>query len=217
MRRHSSRSSALLVALLASAVAAGEVGAQTINFDDIVGSNYTLIPTTYGSTATLSVTNQARTTLGNGSVSGGLCLWLSGYGDLLDNAFTCSAGAGVGEFTFTPAAGYQVTLNSFDVGEYVGRVPGTAEVRVFDLALSSTLFTGSQALGATGHWTVTPNLTSSSGLVLQWGDNWDYGIDNISVTVAPLATTPVPEPMTIALVGAGLVALAGVARARRTA
>src|SRR5688572_21814460 len=166
MSRISGGTSRLLAALLASALAAGEAAAQTIHFDDIVGGNYTPIPTTYGSTATLSVTNRARNTLGNGTVNGGLCLWVSGnYGDLVDNAFTCSSGAGVGEFTFTPLAGHQVTLNSLDIAEYLGRVGGNAEVRVFDLALTNTLFTASQALTGAGHWTVSPNVTSSTGLV----------------------------------------------------
>ena len=124
----------------------------------------------------------------------------------------------MGEFRFTPAAGFQVTLHGFDVGEYQGRIAGNAEVRVYGLDLSApALFTGTQALGAAGHWSLSPELTTTTGFNLQWGDSWDYGVDNISLTVAPIVPSAVPEPATVALLGAGLVAMGAVARRRRSA
>jgi hypothetical protein len=141
---------------------------------------------------------------------------VSSYGDLSHVAYTCDSGAGVGALTFIPAAGFQVTLHSFDIGEYQGRIAGDAEVRVYGLDLSATpLFQGTQALGAGTHWSLSPNLTSSTGFNVQWGDNWDYGIDNISLTVAPIAPAVVPEPATVALLGGGLLALGAGARLRR--
>jgi hypothetical protein len=208
--------------LLAAALlfGAAELQAQsfTLTFGEpALAGNSTGIPATYGTVANLAITNRARNTFGAGTVNGGLCHWLAGYGDLTDVAYTCSSVAGVGEFTLTPVAGYQVTLHSFDVGEYQGRVAGNAEVRVYGLDLGApALFTATQALGAAGHWSLAPELTTTSGFNLQWGDNWDYGIDNISLTVAPIAASAVPEPATVTLLGAGLVALGAGARRRRS-
>ena len=210
----------LRVLTAALLLGAADLPAQsfTLTFGEpALAGNGTAIPAGYGSVANLAITNRARNSFGAGALNGGLCHWLNSYGDLVDVAYTCSSGAGVGEFTFTPAPGFQVTLHSFDVGEYQGRVAGTAEVRVYGLDLSApALFTGTQALGAAGHWSLAPELTTASGFNLQWGDNWDYGIDNVSLTVAPIAASAVPEPATVALLGAGLAALGAAARRRRS-
>lgn len=210
----------LRVLTAALLLGAAELPAQsfTLTFGEpALAGNGTAIPVGYGSVANLAITNRARNDFGAGALNGGLCHWLNSYGDLVDVAYTCSSGAGVGEFTFTPAAGFQVTLHSFDVGEYQGRIAGSAEVRVYGLGYGAPLFQATQALGAAGHWSLSPELTTTSGFNLQWGDNWDYGIDNVSLTVAPIVASAVPEPATVALLGAGLVALGAAAHRRRSA
>ena len=203
--------------LLAAALllGAGELSAQTftITFDGIGGSG-TPVPATFGSVANLAITHRARNTFGNGTLNGDVCVWTTGYGDLVNVAYTCNSGAGVGEFTLTPTAGYQVTINSYDIGEYQGRIAGNAETRIYGLDLTQpAVFSATQALTGVGHWTLSPGLTSTAGFNIQWGDNWDYGIDNINLTVS--AVSAVPEPATVALMGGGLLALGLGARLRR--
>jgi hypothetical protein len=207
----------LPAALLLLGLPAAELSAQsfTLVFDGILpaGDGASIDPN-FGSIGTLSITNRARNTFGAGTVNGGLCRWNDNYGDLERVAYTCSQSAGVGEFTLTPLAGYQLTIHSYDIGEYQGRIAGNAETHIYDLTHTTSLFSGTQALVGGTHWTLMPELTTTTGFNLQWGDNWDYGIDNISITVAPISPTAVPEPATVALLGLGLAVLGAGARAR---
>jgi len=209
----------LPAALLLLGLPAAELSAQsfTLVFDGITpAGDGAAIDATFGSIGTLSITNRARNSFGAGTVNGGLCRWNDNYGDLERVAYTCNQSAGVGEFTLTPLAGYQLTIHSFEIGEYQGRIAGDAETRIYGLGHTDPpLFSATQALVGGTHWTLAPELTTTTGFNLQWGDNWDYGIDNISLTVAPIAPAVVPEPATVALLGGGLLALGAGARLRR--
>ena len=215
------RSSTYLALAAAVALGAGELGAQnyTVDFSDVVGSNGTQISPTHGTVpGVVTLTNRGKNDFGAGATTSDICLWTANYGDLANVAYTCSDAAGVGEIRFVAMPGYSITLNSFDIGEYVGRVSGNAEVRLFDIGYGSTLFSSSMALTSGMHWTLTPGVSSTTGFNLQWGDSWDYGIDNINFTVTQVTAPPtstVPEPMTVALMGTGLAAIGAVTRLRR--
>lgn len=208
---------AAVVAL--SLAAAPQVAAQTyvLSFNEpALAGNGTPIPTTYGSVpGQLSVANSAYSVFGNNPVATGLCHW-SAYGAVANVAYTCSAGAGVSGFTFTPASGYRLFLESLDVGEYLDRVGQDATVRVYDLAFNQ-LFTQAATLsGSANSWHVTPGVASESGLVLQYGDSWDFGASNITVRLERIGdVSVVPEPGTVGLLATGLLGLAGVAVRRR--
>jgi hypothetical protein len=218
MRPRARTARLLPAALLLLGLPAAELSAQsfTIDFEDILpAGDGVAIASSYASIGTLSITNRARNGFGAGTVNGGLCRWHDNYGDLQQIAYTCSSAAGVGEFTLTPLAGYQLTIHSFQIGEYQGRIAGDAETRIYGLGHTDPpLFSATQALVGGTHWTLTPELTTTTGFNLQWGDNWDYGIDNISITVAPLVPTAAPEPASMALLGLGLAVLGVGARAR---
>ncbi|RYG24015.1 PEP-CTERM sorting domain-containing protein [bacterium] len=53
------------------------------------------------------------------------------------------------------------------------------------------------------HSNYSPNIVSSTSITIEWGSNWNIGIDNVS-----FAQQAVPEPATMAALGLGLAALA---------
>jgi PEP-CTERM motif len=135
--------------------------------------------------------------------------WSTGYSGLVGVAW---GGPGptvyASEFTFTPAAGQMVTINSFDFGDDQNRNFGSS-VAIYDAA-GSVLWDGGTFNPGLTPTSFSPMITSSSALVLRWGpDGYDVGIDNIALTV-----TAVPEPGTWALMLLGAVAVAGLARRR---
>jgi hypothetical protein len=212
------------LALALAAPAAASAQTQVIDFTSLVGSpDYTDIPQSTGDIAgVLEVSNRTRTTFGNAATtncSGGLTnaeFWNTNYSDLVGIAFSCINGQ-VAEFAFLPAAGYQVTLNSMDFGSYAAGANGIGPSRPFTLALYDGLWASllTSPLVANSRLTVSPGITSTNGLYLQWGSDWDVGIDNISVTVSPIGVSAVPEPASVLLLASGLAAVAGVARRRR--
>ena len=185
--------------------------ATTLTFDgNICGgacSNYSQIDQTYGDIAgQLDVQYAGRT---SSSVNNYLSWWDTGYNDLVNVAFGPSGG-GVGEIALIPTAGFQVTLNSFDLGAWLNTT-GTSQYTIYD---SNYAFLGSSAgviavgSGTTTHSHYDIGLTNVNGLILQWGpDAYNVGIDNVNFTVQAIST-PVPESSSLLLLGLGLVGLA---------
>lgn len=210
-----------LLALLSCA--ASTLGAQTTTMDFSVlqpFNNYDPAPQSFGDHANLDVTNRSRATFGN---SASACpyveMWGVGYSSLTSSAFSCGNGL-VGELYFQPGAGKMVTLSSLYLGSYPstnGVGPARAmTVMVYDAGWNQLFnFTGS----ITASQQITPNISSAQGLYLQWGTDWDTGVNLIQTTVDDVIGTPptttAPEPATFVLVGAGL-ALTTIARRRRT-
>lgn len=221
------RSRATIAVAAAVALIAGarpvEAQTYTLPFDPDVGSGHvdstSEIPSTYGTVAgKVAVTSRTHTEFGDHPYAPepGLCYWHASYGDLTGVAYSCARAAGVSEFAFQPVSGYRLFLESLTVGEYLGRVPGEATVKVFTWDYATELFSASMALGASEHWDVAfTGLSSEEGLRLQYGNNWDYGGDDITFRLERTAASTVPEPMSLALLATGLAGLVAIRRGRK--
>ena len=98
------------------------------------------------------------------------------------------------EIDLTPQAGYEVVLNSFDLVSYANGIYTNQPVRVYDANYNLlTDFGGPQTVTST-HSHFAPNLTSTGMLRLQYGDNLDVGINNVSFD-----QFAVPEPSGLAI------------------
>lgn len=215
-----------IAALAVLTCAAGTLGAQTttMDFSSLTPyNNYDPLPQTFGDHANLDVSNRTRSLFGNSAtVCNNVGLWNPGYSALAGAAFACGNG-GVGELYFQPGAGKQVTLTSLYVGSYPstnGVGPARAmTVLVFDNGWNQIFnFTGS----ITSNQLISPNVTSSQGLYLQWGTDWDTGVNLVTTTVSDVAgpsgppVTTAPEPASFVLVASGL-GLVAMFRRRRGA
>ena len=192
----------------------GTAAAQNVTLD-FTGLSGASVSPTYGTVPGLfDVAGRTVTSFGNASPACGggggerLESWPA-YGGLIEIAYTCSNGT-VGEFLFQPAAGYRVFLNSLQLASLVSLRDYT--VNVYDAAWTPLVAqTGTVDVVPL---TITPNVSSTTGLYLQWGTDWNVGIDNISLTLQQIPAV-MPEPGLVALPATGLVAAASAARRRR--
>ena len=108
------------------------------------------------------------------------------------------------EIDLTPQTGYEVVLNSFDLVSYANGTYTNQPVRVYDANYNLlTDFGGPQTLTST-HSHFAPNLTSTGMLRLQYGDNLDVGINNVSFDQF---SVPEPSGLVIGICAAAALAL----------
>jgi hypothetical protein len=132
-----------------------------------------------------------------GGAPNSLFWWSSQYSGLSDIVWADEDG----RIEIAPAVNALITLESLDIGSWLNfTLPIT--VRVLDLSTSTELYTsGVINVGATSVH-LTPGVSSPNGLALVWDANvagGKFGLDNITVTAAP-----VPEPGTGALMATAL-------------
>ena len=144
---------------------------------------------------------------------GNYYFWDTGYNDLTNVAYGTYGGTLIIDFIANP--GYEVTLESFDLGNYLD-FGDTTQFHVYDLADLVTPLSSSTGItvdySTTSHSSFTVGLSSTVGLRLQLGpDLYNIGIDNIE-----FSSTAVPEPGTLALAGLGIAALGWRRRRRAT-
>jgi|GEM_PF-1815519 len=147
--------------------------------------------------------------------------WAGNYGDLLHVVW---GGPGPtvykAEIIFTPAAGYEVALLSFDGGCYQNR--GSCQTLNYAITSlgGSAIDGGATATLFPAHVSVAVNSGYfSDGIKLVWGpDAYDAGLDNILFEVRAIGpnTSPVPEPASWAMLIAGMGIVGASMRRRRT-
>lgn len=131
----------------------------------------------------------------------------TGFGNLINATFPGQNNS-FGEITLTPIAGYQVTLNSFDIAARTQVVLDALQVVGAD---DSVLWdSGADTVSVGGSDQYTPAITSDEALTLRWGSNWNIAIDNINFDQQPVSAVPVPAA--VWFLGSGLLALLGIRR-----
>lgn len=167
-------------------------------------SNGAYVSQQYGDTADVNLTY---------AVAGGPTTWSTWIDP---NVYSNLSGVGYGFFggtpptasiTFVPTVGKQVTISSLLLGTAPPNVTRPTTVDVIDLATNTTVFTTTLNVGANAP-TVNPNVTSSAGLRLVYGnDVFNVALDDVTYSTSDIpGTGGVPEPSTILLFAAGLLA-----------
>lgn len=205
-----------LVIALGSLVATA--AAQVIlNFDDLSLPDFGDIPASYGDGLDPNIPDlQYRTfSAADGTtLTAQLDFWNNDYGDLTKIAFASSDG-NVAEITFVPAPGYGVRLISFDMAGWLHQNRTNTIMRLVDVsgnvlldfaALGPVLIQGD--FSGPQHSTFTPDLTHFGTVRLQWGTDWNIGLDNVRFQAV------IPEPSTWTLLALGVATLTFAARRR---
>lgn len=121
----------------------------------------------------------------------------------------------VGEIFLKPTAGFQITLNSLDIGSWLS-VNRTSQVSIFDGATNAQLFSSGQITFNSLQLFTFNSLSSANGLKINLGpDAFNTGIDNINFTVSRIDVNAVPVPAAAWLFGSALFGFFGL-RKRQT-
>lgn len=128
--------------------------------------------------------------------------WNTGYGDLTNVGFSASNGY-YSRIRFDASNGQLVSLNSFDLAGYFQNNLEAARIRVMDGNGNVLWNQDGTIVSGTGpsHSSYSPSVSGSS-LILEFGSNWNIGVDNINFT-----QQPVPEPATMTALAVGALAL----------
>lgn len=163
-----------------------------------------------GFTPNVTVAYRAQTPLGTFP---GLSVWTSGYGDLQNTVWSGGASNQVpndGYVTLTADAGFQVSLHSFRTALWSTGPAQYTDISVRD-GLGNVLYSSNTANPVGGN--VLHDFTSSpltaQQLEIKFGQGWWITLDDVTYSQA------VPEPGTMLVLGAGLVALARRRRATK--
>jgi hypothetical protein len=187
-----------ILALMASPAAHADM---ILNFDDLALPDFGDIPANYGSrvgdTPNIAVSYRTFDPDNDVTIANNLDLWNTGYGDLSKVAFQVLNNK-AGEIIFTPDPGYSVTLVSFDMAAIPATGRGEDFLRLVDASGNLLLTIGDDIIieGGNGHSSFAPDFTFAGTLRLQFGRDWNVGIDNIRISQA---VSTVPEPSSLAL------------------
>lgn len=143
----------------------------------------------------------------------GLSTWTTGYGNLTNTVWTggfSSENPNNGFVTLTADAGFQVSLQSFRTALWSTGPANYTDISVRD-GLGNVLYSTNAANPVGGN--VLHDFTSSpltaQQLEIKFGQGWWIALDDVTFSQA------VPEPGTMLVLGAGLVALARRRRATK--
>ncbi len=185
-------------------------------------SNNLFISQQYGDQAGLDVSYRSVYQPGNPADPGNavyqndVYYYNTGYGDLSGVLYGTNGLTAANEITFSlTSPGSIITLNSLDFAGYA--FDQNTSFRIYDLAYNLLFNSGTVVAPVTGHSSMAFNISSLTGLRLQYGpDGYNTGIDNIAFSIDPAVGAAVPEPATWAMMLAGFGLVGGAMRRRPT-
>lgn len=214
------------ITLALAVAAAGAAQATVLTFSDlheVTGAplgNYGVIDHAYGDNVTQTNDGVGSYLMGSGwtpdvvtvyetldnnhnHFSDNLLHWDFSYGDLEHVAFS-EFSSGFARLILTASAGKFVHLESFDVAGWPASDQQITYLQVRDAADNVLWDANTTVIHGTGptHDHYAPDLVGQT-LVIEWGQNWNTGLDNVSFS----QTDAVPEPATMAILGLGALAL----------
>lgn len=180
------------------------------------GITNTPISSTYGDDATIDISHRTLTAAGTTVVP--FLVWKDRVGDLTNVAYGVANSTELAEIRFAPAAGYEVSLTSFDIA-----CSGTTSCGAFAYSVltgSGALLASDSAVITAGnfHFSFSPDTDYfDEPLLLRWTNSESLGIDNIVFDVRAVAVQEaVPEPASWALLLGGFGVVGGAMRRRRS-
>lgn len=198
------------VALCAMTVTAD---AAVLTFEDLGLVSSEDIPQAYGDIDNLDLSYRSRTGFGDTAVSYPYLLyWQDGYSDRTGVAY--APDTNVAEISFEAAPGYVGKISSAYFGTYASGVNGG--FAIYDAAWN-VLWSHTESSIWEGGIGISPEISFTGIAYLQWGADWNLGLDELvySVEAAGSQPAPVPLPAGLPLLGAGLLAFAGLRRSRK--
>jgi hypothetical protein len=212
------------VLLVGTALASTSASAIVVDYSDAAPlSDFDPLPQSFGDTPGTADFSYRTLNTGNNWGSGATVLaphvefWNGFYsGD--DAIFAADSGSAKFELRIDAAAGLQLTGIEIDFGGWPN-VDHTVEYRLFDAGWNSL---GTDAsftiLGATIPGNTIALALNTTSFVLQFGDDWNAGVNEVRYTVGPAGpVSAVPVPGALVLLGTGLAGLIGFGRRRKTA
>lgn len=202
--------------------------ADMINFDSVSGG---AVSNGYGNTSTVTVSYQAVDSTGtvvtgySNNISVFHPFIFNFYGDLGTVAtppgFGPSGNLDYNEITLTPASGYSVTLDSFEVAPFVGTAPHSQFFALLDQNGNVLTEYTNQTVATSSHLTYSPDYTLNGPITLKFGTSSDIGVNYIDFTSQPSVPVATPEPPSLLLLIVGGMFVLGIVRLmnrrRRTA
>jgi hypothetical protein len=197
--------------------AASPASAAVINFDSLTLGNYGDIPTNHGSRGAGGEgdPNVAVSYSGSNGTTTHLDFWNNDYGDLTKVAYSPSNGT-MARIDLAADPGWVITSLSFDLAGYSNTNLSARSIkyRLGQTGEDLVDYTVKGAAPAPRHSTFSVMVPQgASTAYIEWGLNWNIGIDNITFDVAKVQR-PVPEPTSLALL-VGAAGLAAIRRRRR--
>ena len=206
------KSGQFLGVLTLFALGASTAGASLLEFENL--STYASLYT-YGSNMTSACTGSGQAGCvgeGNGftpdiavsyatlGYAAEMAQWPTGYGNLPGAAYSLMSG-NTPDITLTPQNGATVTLNSFELAGYYETDYSNQPVEVLD-ADNNILwsYTGNISGSGPSSTQFTVGITSSGPLQIEFGNNWNVGIEDINFD----ENVSAPEPAAWLLLVSGL-------------
>ncbi|WP_295042756.1 VPLPA-CTERM sorting domain-containing protein [uncultured Paracoccus sp.] len=191
----------------------GAANAAVLTFENIGLNSSEDIPQTYGDLGNLDLTYQSREAFGNSAPSYPYLLyWQDGYSDRTGVAY--APDTNVAEISFNAAPGYTGTISTAYFGTYTSDVSGS--FAIYDSAWN-VLWSHTESAIWDGGIGISPAVSFTGIAYLQWGADWNLGLDELVYSVEPTGSQPAPVPLPagLPLLGGGLLAFAGLRRSRK--